>query len=366
VSGYLDELQGLDSEAIAEELGFEVRRHTFACPACRAAKRGSSDSRGPVGTRRDGRGWHCHRCKATGDAIDLVAFDLCGSPFRDLRPDERAEVRAWFASRGWCEPAPERRGARAPVVPRRPPPFAPPPEPPQYPPVEQVQAFLAACYALDCDHEAVSWIKSRGLDPDTVVDRYPVRVLPPRFLLPKGTVLPPWARRGPDEPWIDTGHRLILPLYDQAGEVRSVRARAITGNAKIKALAPLNYAVRGLALACPFARTILSTAEVPAWWWEDRPLDFVFCEGEPDFLTRVSLYSDADEEAPAVIGVVAGSWSAELGARIPPRSRVALLTHADQAGDDYARRIESTLHESVIVLRPQLAEERPADGSEAA
>jgi hypothetical protein len=343
MSGWIDELRGLTVAAVASDLGLKLQRGTMPCPGCGAERRGSSDRRGPVGVRRDGLGWRCHRCQAGGDALDLVAVSLHGDRARELAPDDLREVRGWCADHGWCS-----AGGDAPVVPRPPRPRPPPPAPPGYPPQDEVKALWAACELPSSDAEAVAWFASRGLDVGAVEDRCHVRVLP------KGIVAPRWAAS-----WASRGYRLLLPLYDEHGVFRSLRARAIVLGAKPKALAPTGHEVCGLALACPFARTILRTATMPDWWPEGLPLDVIVTEGEPDFMTWRSLFSDADETAPAVLGVVAGSWSDALGKRIPPGVRVVIRTHADAAGDIYAARIASALPDGVEILRPVAPEETP-------
>jgi twinkle protein len=73
------------------------------CPACSAARRGTGDRRGPVGIGADGRAWKCHRCEASGDVIDLVAYTTWSRRFRELSGDERENVRAWFQRAGVIE-----------------------------------------------------------------------------------------------------------------------------------------------------------------------------------------------------------------------------------------------------------------------
>jgi hypothetical protein len=54
-------------------------------------------------------------------------------------------------------------------------------------------------------------------------------------------------------------------------------------------------------------------------------------------------FSDANELAPAVLGIVNGSWTEEIAARIPDGTRVVVRTHSDGAGDDYAAKIVHSL-----------------------
>ena len=66
-------------------------------------------------------------------------------------------------------------------------------------------------------------------------------------------------------------------------------------------------------------------------------------EGEPDFLTWATRFSDANETAPGVIGVGSGAWSKGLADRIPDRARVIVRTHDDRAGQKYAAEVIDTL-----------------------
>jgi len=87
---------------------------------------------------------------------------------------------------------------------------------------------------------------------------------------------------------------------------------------------------------------MLEQGAAPAWF-EGAPMDVIIAEGEPDFLTWAVSSSDANDRPPAVLGVVAGAWSADIAARIPDGSRVVIRTHRDAAGDAYAAAIRDSL-----------------------
>ncbi|HZH04383.1 MAG TPA: hypothetical protein VEY30_11405, partial [Myxococcaceae bacterium] len=139
------------------------------------------------------------------------------------------------------------------------------------------------------------------------------------------------------------GFRLLVPLFGVAGRLASVRARAVRLSAnQPKSVTPTGYATRGLFMADALARaalagTVLGDGTPAAEALRQRGL--VITEGEPDFLTWATRWSDANEDAPAVIGVSAGSWTAELAERIPQGCSVAVRTHTDAAGDAYANAI---------------------------
>jgi len=96
---------------------------------------------------------------------------------------------------------------------------------------------------------------------------------------------------------------------------------------------------------------VFKLGKVPAWWNRSVPLRIVIVEGEPDFLTWSNKPSDADEYAPAVIGVASGSWTINIANRIPAEATVVVRTHHDEAGDKYAAKIHETLVGRVADLR---------------
>ena len=111
--------------------------------------------------------------------------------------------------------------------------------------------------------------------------------------------------------------------------------------------------MRGLVMADALAREILRGA--PPDWWSD-PRRVLVVEGVPDFLTWATRYGDAAEDAPAVLGVIAGSWSSEIAATVPNGCRVIVRTHHDDAGDKYAEKIRASLANRCAILRTQAFE----------
>ena len=82
-----------------------------------------------------------------------------------------------------------------------------------------------------------------------------------------------------------------------------------------------------------------------------RSLRILVVEGEPDFLTWATQAAATDFDVPLVIGVISGSWSERLAARLPTGARVIIRTHHDAAGDRYAEAIRETLSHRCAVLR---------------
>lgn len=334
-SGWIQEVKDRGVRQVASALGLEAVGHNGLgpCPACGAQTRG--DRRGALGVRPDDAGWACFRCNAKGDAITLASWCVCGEP----RPNKARlrDVRQRCAARGLCNlagggtsPFPSVRPPRAEPVPVRP------------PSREVARVWEQAREVLD-DAQARAWLaEQRGLDPGAVADFDLARVIA------ESASLPPWAFYG-NRPWVRSGHRLVVPLFGATGRMESLHARALGASPpKAKAASPSRAGVRGLVMADRLGQLLLADAPLAdgshASAWVQRCGLWVV-EGLPDFLTAASQWSDADEDAPAVLGIVSGSWTPELAARLPNGCRVVLALHPDTAGEQYVRRIHETLDE---------------------
>ncbi|MBI2900475.1 MAG: hypothetical protein HYY17_09825 [Planctomycetes bacterium] len=203
--------------------------------------------------------------------------------------------------------------------------------PPSYPPHDELLDMVRNSLPVTSDPEAVAWLASRGLDPEAVEVWHLARALAPEGPLPS------WARCGSRD-WRESGHRLLLPLFDARGSLRSVKARAVCAEAERKELAPTGYSTGGLIFACIMGRRLLA-GDVPEWWTPQ----ILVVEGAPDWLTWGARQSDAREDGPAVLGVGAGSWTPAIATRIPDGSTVYLRGHSDAAGARYLDAIEATL-----------------------
>lgn len=326
---------------VAAAFGLELMRsRSLPCPACGEEQRGRGDRRGPAGLTPDGLGWRCHRggCGESGDAVTLAAWIVTGRG--DPGDGDRwAEVRRACADRGLCERDPRDNG---PPVRLRPMPTPKAPEPPKRPPAAEVAALWDACLPVAEDPEVAAWIASRGLDPGDVETRDLARALP------EGHPCPPWARaRGAT--WAESGHRLIVPMRAPGGAMESLHARRVREGEGSKGLSPAGAAVGGLVMADPLALLMLSRD--PEGGAMVRRVGLVVAEGVPDFLTWGTRYSDADEEAPAVVGVISGSWNEALARLVPDGAKVAIRTDPDEAGRRYEAEIAATLIERCDVKR---------------
>lgn len=336
------------------------RKSLTPCPSCQAERRGHNDPIGPVGLTRNEQGWHCHRCQAKGDALALASWHVLGrGEARDR--EEWAEVRAWCSEQGLCEPLASRKDSSKPTPPKRTPAPPRPQEPPRRPPAAEVLEVWDQALAVEDDPEVHDWLKDvRGFDPlhlAFIVDRDLARALP------KDKPLPSWCRfRG--RPWPETGHRLIVRMFGAAGALESLHARSVLPGASAgeKAAAAAGVSCAGLVLADPLGQLLLETGAAPPWW--QGPIRFVVAEGEPDFLTWATSYGDAAQDAPAVLGVVSGSWTQEIADRIPSDSVISLRTHQDEAGNQYALKIKDTLAGRCKLLRPKETTEETAAKAE--
>lgn len=232
--------------------------------------------------------------------------------------------------------------------PRRPAPVRREPEPERvYPPVEDVDALWGCCWPLlDAEVSPVgkvhAFIRSRALDPAMMQHRDVVRVLRPGFS-------PEWMPyQGHDT------HRLVVPMFDHHGRRRSLRFRSLTSDVKVKALPPTGFNIGGLVMADPMAQSILTgDLGVGSTLWDGR---VVVTEGEPDFWTWAAndarWLAEVDRgETYAVFGIVAGSWTPAIAARIPTGTTVIIRTDHDEAGDKYARIVTTTLSTRCRIVR---------------
>jgi hypothetical protein len=309
---------GLEQGAKRQGAGLSV-----LCPAHGERTASCSVTRGPDRTLRV----RCFGCDLAGDVFDLVA----AVERLDRRRDFGAVLRRAAELAGVdIERAAIEHALRAPPPP-------PPPKPP--PPAGDVTAFWRSCRPCSSDPGVVAWLRSRGFDVSIVERLDLVRALP------AGAPCPAWARyRGARDaavPWSKDGYRAIVPMFNAAGELRSVRARCIDtsrGNDAPKALPPSGYGTKGLVMACPLGSMMLACGGWP--WWAKRQV--VICEGEPDFITWAT-----HEPIPRTFAVLAiggaGQWNDDIADRIPDNSTVLLRTDRDDAGDAYALEIAASL-----------------------
>jgi hypothetical protein len=324
----------VDVRALLDALGIPSRRegrgYKVSCPAHRERTPSCSIWLAGDGTIAG----HCHGCGWSADALGLVALVHGLQVRRDFphvlrraaeiagRWDLVADLRARDGFRDSRSGQERKRRLVSPA-----------PEP-TYPASDEVAALLAACVDVASDADVCAMLRLRGLDPEWIDDARLARVIP------LGAILPTWARYH-GQSWTDLGHRLVLPVVDPIGEIRSVRAWRIGDGNSPKRLPPSGRKAAGLVLADDFAVAMLRGTY--------EPRRVIVVEGEPDFLTACSRtwgYVLA-----ARIGIGSGAWSDKLAAKIPSGADVALWTDADERGDEYAGLVERSLRGRCRVLR---------------
>lgn len=251
---------------------------------------------------------HCFGCNEGGNGI-VLARKVLGLGFRDGL--------VWCARlTGHHALADEIQGGRdAPRVSRPPVPLPPPRPEREYPDPGEVRALLTGCV------RATSGPVHDHLRSRNIVPRDPLSVIRLNQRLPR------WAGSANSDgewfTWTETGHRLILPVYDVQGELRSVRAWRVPGmdaghEVTPKRLPPSGKRSKGLLLMAP---TLAARIRASGW-----PGSVVVVEGEPDFIAARAALVDGFP----VIGWLSGSDYP------PAHVGCYVATHADEAGDRYA------------------------------
>lgn len=327
---WIERHRSMQVPSTAQRLGNAVYRSrgasggSMACPACGAARRHSKagDKRGAAGIRRDGRGWRCFQCDASGDALDLVSYALVGRRLRNADADQRAVVRAWLDD--------ELPNAQPPAP-------AAPPRPLEYPDPDELRTFFESLIPAEDDHQTAAYLRGRGIRSAELETRTLGAVLP------QGAAVPRFARFGARS-WSETDFRLVLPLIDARGRAVSCLARAVTRGGSIKSTAPTGYARAGLVLANSRGRALLKAGQ----WPDHGARRVVITEGEIDFL--IAACEEPEHACPVVLGVTSGSWIPELASRIPNGTQVVIATDSDHAGDGYAAKIAASLESRDVTL----------------
>lgn len=289
--------------------------------------------------------WKCWGCQATGDAISLVAAvrgtGLRGPGFRETLIEcarlgglyeivEELEGRQPSAG---TDPRPRPQAASVPLDPPSVPEAVQAPQR-DYPPAGEVDALWESCRPVSDDSVVAEYLTGRAIDPDAVESRDLARVLPFAGWLPS------WARcRGGT--WREAWYRLILPMFDASGVMRTVRAWRVGGDPDLpKRLPPSGHRASAVVLADEWARLMLRGVR--------EPKRVVVTEGEPDHVTWSTRVNDPHT---AVIGIVSGSWTREIAERFPVGIRVDVRTDNDDAGNRYAAEVFEGLRRRCFVYR---------------
>jgi hypothetical protein len=252
---------------------------SICCPVHGERDPSCSVSRGPDGTIRV----KCFACDFATDALGLIA-NVEGL---SLRGEFRERVAA-------PEPAPL----------------------PEFPPQSEVEALWGAGIPTSADPDVWEYLRSRGFAPERLDESKLAVALPPK------TKTPPWASYA-RQSWVETGHRILVPMWDKVGSLVTVRAWRVTDGDTPKRLPPKGHRATGCVMANPLALGMLRGQVSPVCLAYDR----------------------------AVIGINSGSWCDEIARRVPNGTKVIINTHHDEAGERYADQVVATLGNRVAWWR---------------
>jgi len=325
---WFDKASELGVIAVAEQLGLEVVQYSGhpsikPCPNCGSTVRSKSsgDKRGPIGPRKDLKGFLCHRCKISGSPVDLVSYKHFGDRFKLLGKEEKDSVKRWFKSNWSHLETFENKYKNL---------------EPKYPDSQDLETFWKSCSKVSELAACKQWLDSRWIDPE-IVELYNYGTA-----ITESTAKFPWATFKRQH-WCNTGYRALFPLYNSQGKLTSVRARWVSYQKPFtKVINPAGYEVQGTILADRQALGLL----------RDKPLkDFdgyiVIAEGDPDYLTWATRNK---ENTFATFGVFNGSWNSQFASKIPEHSNVVVATHYDDEGEKYFRRIYETLKDKNVTV----------------
>jgi len=325
-----------DPRQVCAKLGLKVQQRSASYCLVLCPVHSESSASCSVHQRNGEVAVKCHGCDFSGDVFTLIAA-VHGLDVRSAFKEVLA-VGAELA--GYREQAEELRQGRAPSVPKERAP-APTPQPERdYPPQTEVEEIWATAQPVESDPEASAMLAGRGIDPLLVTSASLARVLHPET---HHSRLPEWARYKGSQvvsrAWTETGHRMLVPVFDCHGQMRSVRAWRVNDDTSLpKRVPPAGHKASDLVLANALAVGWLRGAR--------RPGAIVVTEGEPDTLAR--SIASPDE---FVIGVMSGSWHDGFAKRVPYGCEVVIRTHLDKAGDRYADVVAKSVEARAIVRR---------------
>lgn len=288
----------------------------YPCPVCGADK--GRDGRGRLAILDHGFVCNANQCR--GSRGDLLCYRAVGKPWADCTREERDRAL------GGTSTPPKSEPDRAPV----------------YLDGDMWAAILAASIPARQDGLCCEWASGRRL-------RLPAEA---RALVgAQDEALPLWSssRDGRVPRWLPAmGQRLLLPMVDGRGVVRSARLRNIwPRDGAPKEVALPGYSSVGL---------VYASAAMAMRWADglvsDRPV--VLVEGGPDRMAAGYAWGRECE----IIGIVSGSCSGRPWARWLDMigSDVIMVPQFDRpdargkrAGDEYARKVRDAAPQVRIV-----------------
>lgn len=265
------------------------------CPNC--GQRKDSSHGAPV--KVDRGLWFCHHCRVGGDAISAASCHLGYGP----KPSGYQFLQA---KRLLGSDAPASTPDPEPVTPR----------------YVDVRPALTSATSLSSHLREAQ-------DSDQVLRFCQKRAITPAA--PAG-VLGPFTSRW--WPWRGT-YPLVVPAFDGRGRLRSMHGRAVCDSAPRKSTWPAHADATELLFLDPkWARPWARGGTAPSI--------IIIAEGLTDYLTAAA-------QAPT-IGIEAGSAPALRLLDVPKTTRVYMAVHDDEAGYEYARKVNEALRHRVYRL----------------
>lgn len=268
----------------------------------------------------------CFGCDLAGDALHLVA----AVHSLDLSANFKEVLLAAAEIAGLHTVIDEING-KAPYQKRELPPVQELPPERSYPPAGEVRELWTGACSVENESSVKRQLETRALPPHDVARLELARAITANQPLPR------WATYQGNT-WRFAGYRLIVPMFDPDGEMRSVRAWRVEDSDGPKRLPPAGCKANGLVMANGWALTLLRK--------KCGPRRVLVVEGEPDALSATIRWPGTP-----VFGLVSGSWGPEFAERIPLGSEVVVMTHHDPAGDKYAEIVKATVKSRAHVIR---------------
>lgn len=304
----------------ASSFGIELGRNRSLgpCPHCGCERRGSTDTRAPIGMNASGDGWRCHKCGAAGDVVDLVAYCIVGRRLRDCQTTSQQTIVNWFKERGYVKdnamPAPKQENKK--ITKSR-------------PPKKEVQGLWLSTALVGDVLEVCEFLAARDFDIQGVSDVGFVRVSPAysRYKWPKWWPSV-WAK----------SYRLMTPAYDVDGNFVSLHARAVkqVKDGQGKTRWPKGFESGGLFMANRAGVKLLKGHKL------DELRGVLICEGLTDLL-RASVCALQSGLPIAIIAGTSGSFQHLSNVRIPKDVNVYTAMDPDTQGAKYLSQIRKAL-----------------------
>jgi len=199
----------------------------------------------------------------------------------------------------------------------------------RWPPESSVHAFLDACAPVGRDALLAGWFEEAGI-ARSVVEAADLC----RSIDTEGP-LPPWARTSSGS-WVEEGYRLIVPMWDRDGCLRSVRAWRRKGPEGWDGVDPLvpgtpeHWGHEGLVMADLAALALLRHPSVPPG--DHRyAVEAVSLHGLllattlTGYLREAAALESRGFDRSPVLGLAPESWSRAVAAAIPAGAVVRLV-----------------------------------------